>query len=86
MSVLIIWAIVAIIIFSVLCYVIGRTTPPNDNDFGGVVFVSVAVSLFWPILLAIATIFGPFYLPYKLGARHRKKAADQKDMWDTLKK
>lgn len=80
-----IWIIVSFLLFSVFSYMIGRETS-TEEEKTGMFFVSFVASLLWPVLLALAIILGPFYLPYKLGQYHRDREKNQKEMWDTLKK
>lgn len=81
-----IWAAIAVIMFATLSYGIGRAHPKHDTDIPGLFFVAAAVSIFWPVVLALTIICGPFYFPYKLGVRNREKALEKEKMWDTLKK
>ena len=79
------WLIIAIILFATLSYMIGRENGSSE-DVSGMFFTSFFAALAWPLLLAIALIIGPFYVPYKMGVNHRLKAAEQAKMWNTLKK
>ena len=80
-----IWAIVAVIILSTLCYTIGAGVDEKDGELPGLFFVAIAGSIFWPVLLAIAIVAGPFFIPYKLGARHRQTKKHKEKMWQNLK-
>lgn len=89
--VLMIWGIVAVILFAFSSYSIGRgsTADAADNaendDTGGIFFIAFCISFFWPIILALLTVFGPFYLLYKMGVNKTKKEAEKKQIWETLK-
>ena len=81
-----IWLIGAIVIGIALLYIIGRCADPKDADTGHFIFMSVMVSAGWPILLGVALVAAPFYLPFYLGRRNRTKALEKAEMWDKLKK
>lgn len=81
-----IWIIVAIILFGVLTYIIGRTADPKSHDLGAIIFVAGMGSVLWPVVLIAALILGPFIIPYQLGVRNRAKALEKETMWNTLKK
>ena len=81
-----IWLIGAIVICGSLLYIIGRNADPKDGDTGHMIFMAVIATIAWPILLGIALVAGPFYLPFYFGRRNRKKALEKTEMWNKLKK
>ena len=81
-----IWFIGAIVIGITLLYIIGRNIDPKDRDLGHMIFMALLVTVAWHLLVSIALVAAPFYLPYYLGKRNRKKALEKSEMWDTLKK
>ena len=86
MTLFLIWLTVAIISMSTLCYAIGRALPEDENgEVGGLLFVSAAASIFWPVLLIAAIVAGPFVIPYKLGVRRKNINKNKEKMWKTLK-
>lgn len=86
MTLFFIWAVVAIISMSTLCYAIGRALPDNESEeVGSLLFVAAAGSIFWPILLIAAVVAGPFVIPYKLGVRRKNINKNKEKMWKTLK-
>lgn len=66
------WLIVAIVLFAVATYSIGRFDL-DDGDPVGLFWISFFASLFWPIVLIAVIIVGPFYGLYWLGDRAREK-------------
>lgn len=87
MTWLISWAIGAIILFAVFCYIAGRFADADDGEaLGGIFFVAFASSILWPIIITGLIVFGPFYGLYKYGAHRSKIAAEKKKMWETLQK
>lgn len=87
-----IWGIVAVVMFACFSYSIGRGSTANaadnaeNDDTGGIFFIAFCISFLWPIVLALLTVFGPFYFLYKMGVNKTKKEAEKKQVWDTLKK
>ncbi len=83
-----IWGIVAVVMFACFSYSIGRGDTTDDtgkDETGGIFFIAVVISFFWPVVLAFLIVFGPFYFLYKLGVRKSKKEAEKKQIWETLK-
>lgn len=83
--ILLIWAVVAVIMFALCSYSIGCDAAETTDDVGGLFFVSFAISLLWPFFLALLIITGPFYLLYKLGKRKTRIETEKKQVWATLK-
>ena len=81
-----IWLIGAIIIGVALLYVIGRNADPKDGDTGHLIFVATIATIAWPVLVSVILVAAPFYLPFYIGRRNRKKALEKAEMWDKLKK
>jgi len=71
------WLIVAIVLFAVGSYCIGRFDP-SDGDPVGVLWLCFIGSLIWPVLLAAAIIGGPFIGFFWLGDRKREKLKKEK--------
>jgi hypothetical protein len=82
---LLIWGCVAVLLFAGFSYSIGRGATPDDNDIGGIFFTAFVASFFWPIVLALLCVFGPFYALYKMGINKTKKEAEKEKIWNTLK-
>ena len=80
-----IWAAITVTIFGCFSYSIGRSEPSHDTDLPGAFFVAAVVAIFWPVVLALIIICGPFYFPYKLGVRARENEKNKAAMWDKLK-
>ena len=66
------WLIVAIVLFAVFTYNIGRFDL-GDGDPVGLFWISFFASLLWPLVLTAVIIVGPFYGLYWLGDRAREK-------------
>ena len=64
------WLIVAIVLFAVGSYCIGRFDPSN-GDPAGLLWLCFIGSLIWPIVLTAVVIGGPFIGLFWLGARSR---------------
>jgi len=86
MNMFVLWLVVAIVIFSGLLYLIGRQTHPNEDDRPMIMFTAFVASVIWPLILIVSIIAAPFYVPYKLGVKHREKDMNKKRTWETLKK
>lgn len=71
------WLIIAVIIFAVSMYLIGRYLA-DENEQGAIVFTAIVGSLLWPLLLAAAIVFGPFFGLYFLGTKRAEKAKKDK--------
>jgi hypothetical protein len=71
------WLIIAIVLFAVGTYSIGRFDVGN-GDPAGAIWTCFLGSLFWPILLAAAVIVGPFFGFFWLGDRKREKLEKEK--------
>ena len=70
------WLIVAIVLFAVFTYNIGRFDL-GDGDPVGLFWVSLFGCLLWPLVLIAVIIVGPFYGLYWLGDRKRQKLKNQ---------
>lgn len=66
-----IWIIVAVIIFAVAMYALGRW-PTADEKLGFIPVIGV-LSAAWPLLLAIVIVVGPFAGLFYLGEYVREK-------------
>ena len=66
------WLIVAIVLFGVSTYCIGRFDL-DGGDPVGLLWLSFAGSLVWPLVLAAAVVMGPFFGLFWLGDRKREK-------------
>lgn len=71
------WLIVAIIIFAVSMYLIGRYLS-DENEQGAIVFTAIIGSLLWPVILVAAIVLGPFFGLYFLGTKRAEKAKEKK--------
>ncbi len=71
------WLIIAIILFAVGSYCIGRFDPSN-GDPAGVLWICFIGSLIWPVVLTAVIIGGPFIGLFWLGDRKREKAKKAK--------
>jgi hypothetical protein len=69
------WLIIAIVLFAVGVYALGRWD--TNDDKAPIFWVIGMASLFWPLVLAATIIFGPFVSLYFLGERHRDKKAEK---------
>ena len=72
------WLIIAIIIFAVSMYIIGRYFS-DDQDVGGFIFTATLGSVAWPLILAVVVVFGPFFGLFYLGAKRAEKAKENKN-------
>lgn len=66
------WLIIAIVIFAVATYCIGRFDL-DDGDPAGLLWVCFIGSLLWPLVLVVVVIGGPFVGLFWLGDRKRQK-------------
>ncbi len=66
------WLIVAIVLFAIGTYCIGRFDIGNGDPFGPI-WACVIGSLLWPFVLAAVIIAGPFIGLFWLGDRKREK-------------
>ena len=73
------WLIIAIIIFAVSMYLIGRYLADEVEFLGGFITAAVFGSLFWPVIVVAAIVLGPFFGLYYLGARRAEKAKENKN-------
>jgi chromate transport protein ChrA len=71
------WSIVAIVLFAVSTYCIGRFDL-DGGDPVGLLWLSFIGSLLWPLVLAAVVIGGPFFGLFWLGDRKREKAKKAK--------
>jgi chromate transport protein ChrA len=67
------WLIVAIVLFAISTYCIGRFDL-SDGDPVGMLWLSFFGALLWPLVLTAAVIVGPFFGLFWLGDRKREKA------------
>jgi len=70
------WLIIAITIFAVSMYLIGRYLA-DESEVGGFITAAVIGSLLWPGILAVAIVLGPFIGLYFLGAKRAEKAKEK---------
>ena len=66
------WLIVAIVLFGVSTYCIGRFDI-GAGDTHGALVVSLFCSVCWPSVLAVVVVIGPFFGLLWLGDRKREK-------------
>ena len=66
------WLIVAVVLFAVGSYCIGRFDI-GDGEAAGPLWTCLLGSLLWPGVLAAVVIAGPFIGLFRLGERKRKK-------------
>ena len=66
------WLIVAIILFAVSTYSIGRFDL-GDGDPVGMFWLGFLGSLLWPLVLLAVSIAGPFFGLFWLGDHKRQK-------------
>ena len=66
------WLIIAIVLFGVSTYCIGRFDI-GDDDTAGAVAVSLFCSVCWPSVLAVVVFIRPFFGLFWLGDRKREK-------------
>ena len=71
------WLIVAIVLFAVATYSIGRFDL-DEGDPVGLIWLCFIVSLLWPFVLAAVIITGPFFGLFWLGDRKRQKLGKEK--------
>ena len=81
-----IWLVIAIIIFAVSSYAIGRVSETDGDVVSGMFTAAFFGSLLWPLLVTLLIVVGPFYIPYKLGTVHHKKAVERAKAQKTTKK
>lgn len=67
-----IWLIVAIVLFAVSTYCIGRFDL-DEGDPVGLLWLCFIGSLLWPLVLTAVIIAGPFVGLFWLGDRRREK-------------
>lgn len=74
------WLIIAIVLFAVSTYCVGRFDL-RDDDPAGLLWVCFLGSLAWPLVLMAVLVAGPFAGLFWLGdrAREKKKAALKDD-------
>ncbi len=67
------WLIIAIIVLATSLYALGRWDTNEDKLalFWAIFFASI----FWPIILAVVVVFGPFAGLFWLGEYQREKKA-----------
>lgn len=70
------WLIVAIVLFAISTYCVGRFDM-GDSDPGGLLWLCFIGSLFWPLVLAAASLGGPFVGLFWLGDRKREKLKEE---------
>ena len=66
------WLIVAIVLFAVATYSIGRFGL-DEGEPGGLLWLCFIGSLLWPLVLTAVIIAGPFVGLFWLGDRKRQK-------------
>jgi len=66
------WLIVAIVLFAIGTYSIGRFNL-SDDDPAGMLWLCFLGSLLWPLVLIAVAIAGPFIGLFWLGDRKREK-------------
>jgi hypothetical protein len=71
------WLIVAIVLFGVSTYCIGRFDL-DGGDPVGLLWTSLFCSVCWPAVLAVAVVMGPFFGLFWLGDRKREKLKKEK--------
>jgi len=71
------WLIVAIVLFAVSTYCIGRFDL-DGGDPAGLLWLSFICSLLWPLALGIVVVAGPFAGLFWLGDRKREKLKKEK--------
>jgi hypothetical protein len=71
------WLIVAIVLFGVSTYCIGRFDL-DGYDPVGLLWISLFCSVCWPAWLAAAVVMGPFFGLFWLGDRKREKLEKEK--------
>ena len=70
------WLIIAIVLFAVATYSIGRFDL-DEGDPVGLMWLCFIGSLTWPVVLAAVIIIGPFFGLFWLGDRKREKLKNQ---------
>lgn len=70
------WLIIAVIIFAVSMYLIGRYLS-DENDQGAIFGAAVVVSFAWPLVVTAIIIFGPFVGLYYIGAKRAEKTKEK---------
>lgn len=70
------WLIIAIIIFAVSMYLIGRYAA-DEPDANSLMWVAGFASILWPLVLTAIIIFGPFAGLYYIGAKRAEKAKEK---------
>ena len=66
------WLIIAVVLFAVSTYCIGRFDL-DGGDPAGLLWLSFICSLLWPLALGIVVVAGPFAGLFWLGDRKRKQ-------------
>jgi chromate transport protein ChrA len=72
-----IWAIVAIILFGVSAYCIGRFGEDYDEKTSWL-YAAFFGSLLWPVVFAFVTVLGPFFGLFWIGDRKRVQLDKEK--------
>ena len=70
------WLIIAIIIFAVSMYLIGRYLA-DESEVGGFITAAVIGSLLWPVILVAVIVLGPFFGLFYMGAKRAEKAKEK---------
>ena len=70
------WLIIAIIIFAVSMYLIGRYLA-DESEVGGFITAAVIGSLLWPVIVVAAIVLGPFFGLFYMGAKRAEKAKEK---------
>ena len=70
------WLIIAIIIFAVSMYLIGRYLA-DESEVGGFITAAVIGSLLWPVIVVAAIVLGPFFGLFYVGAKRAEKAKEK---------
>lgn len=71
------WLIIAIVLFAVSTYCIGRFDL-DGGDPAGLLWVCFLGSLGWPLVLTAVILAGPFFGLFWLGDRKREKLEKEK--------
>jgi len=72
------WLIIAVILFGVSAYCIGRFDPDANGDPAGLLWIGFFGSIFWPIVILVVGIGAPFVGLFWLGDRARQKKREAK--------
>jgi hypothetical protein len=74
------WLIGSVVFFAIAVYTIGRSDKIWDGERFGFLMFGFVGSLFWPGVLTVIIIVGPFFGLFWLGNRKRREQLEKKEV------